>query len=109
MLEYLGICCDNFLITFCVLQYAITCVGNCSDNFLITFCALQCAIRALNDLQRPLSHEKSGAEHRHMTKHDKMLQCLGRLGFTAEDLNRINAVHVAGTQGKVCIKKCLLL
>ena len=63
---------------------------------------IQDAIRTLNTLQIPPEERSLPRLH---TNREVGLQMWTRLGFKEEDLNQLNAIHVAGSIGKVYIIK----
>ncbi|KUJ23915.1 FolC bifunctional protein [Mollisia scopiformis] len=61
------------------------------------------AINLLNTLQTPyaeLKRQWDAGIRRGQEDLDHTKQCLGRLGYTENDLTKLNIVHVAGTKGK---------
>jgi len=68
---------------------------------------LQRSVAALNSLQTNASvleqvrQERRARGRLHSAELSKMLQYLERTGLKVEDLDRMNAIHVTGTKGKV--------
>ena len=67
----------------------------------LLLCSMQAAVEKLNLYQvrtdaDPLSSKKHGSILLKRTR-----EFFNRMGHTVEDLDRLNAVHIAGTKGKV--------
>ncbi|TAQ87649.1 hypothetical protein B7494_g4013 [Chlorociboria aeruginascens] len=62
------------------------------------------AINLLNTLQTPYEVTKqqfdAGIRSNYVARKELMIKCLAHMGYSQEDLKRLNIVHVAGTKGK---------
>lgn len=68
---------------------------------------LQAVILTLNKLQTnaaALAVIRERKDNRQVSEPKKMQQYLLRVGLTAADLQQLNAIHVSGTKGKVCVR-----
>lgn len=68
------------------------------------FTSVQAAISALNGLQTnaaTLDLIRRRGNDRRVSEYNRMQQYLDRVGISTSHLTKLNAIHVAGTKGKV--------